>query len=256
MILDYLKYLFLAKNEHSLHSPFLFEFYLKVLKGHTSENDCLAIEILRDNLLSDEREIEITDLGAGSKFKQSNRRKIKDIAKNAQKSTRLAQLFYRIIKYYNYQNILDLGTSLGITTAYLAKASPNGKVYTFEGCPSTVLIAKENLGKLDIRNVEIIKGNLNNTLQQQLDKMATIDFVFFDANHRYEPTIDYFERCLGKVHEDTCFIFDDIYWSDEMKKSWNYINNHPQVTVSIDIFWLGIVFFRKKQPKQHFVLKF
>lgn len=256
MILDYLKYLFLAKNEHSLHSPFLFDFYLKILKDSQPESDFLAIEELRKKILSDEREIEITDLGAGSKLNQSNKRKIKDIARNSQKPAKLAQLFYRIIKYYNYQTVLDLGTSLGVTTAYLAKANPKGRVYTFEGCPNTAQIAKDNFIELGVRNVEVIVGDLNNTLQKQLGKIDKIDFAFFDANHRYEPTIEYFEKCLNRVHEDTCFIFDDIYWSDGMKKAWNYIRNHPQVSVSIDIFWVGIVFFRKKQPKQHFVLRF
>ncbi|GAB3508054.1 O-methyltransferase [Emticicia fontis] len=256
MILDYLKYLFLAKNEHSLHSPFLFEFYLKVLKNSTVESDFQEIEELRRKMLSDEREIEITDLGAGSKLNQSNKRKIKDIARNSQKPAKLAQLFYRIIKYYNYQTILDLGTSLGVTTAYLAKANPQSKVYTFEGCPNTAQMAEENFKELGIRNTDIIVGDLNNTLQTQLRNIDKIDLAFFDANHRYEPTVDYFEKCLNRVHEDTCFIFDDIYWSDGMKKAWAYIQNHPQVSVSIDIFWVGIVFFRKKQPKQHFVLRF
>jgi predicted O-methyltransferase YrrM len=256
MILDYLKYLFLAKNEHSLHSPFLFEFYLKVLKESVVESDFSAIENLRKKLLSDKREIKITDLGAGSKLNRSNKRKIKDIAKNSRKPPKLAQLFYRIIRYYNYQTILDLGTSLGITTAYLAQANTNGKVYTFEGCPNTAGLAKENFRELGVQNIEIIVGDLNCTLQKALEEIDKIDFAFFDANHRYEPTVDYFEKCLSKVHDDTCFIFDDIYWSEGMKKAWLYIRNHSQVTVSIDIFWVGIVFFRKKQPKQHFVLKF
>ena len=256
MILDYLKYLFRAGNEHSLHSPFLYEFYLKVLKDSKPQNDFAGIEDLRENLLSDNREIEITDFGAGSKLYSSNKRKVKEIAKNAQKPARLAQLFYRIIKYYNYQTILDLGTSLGATTAYLAKANPNGVVYTFEGCPNTASIAKENFRELGIGNIEVIVGDLNNTLQLQLEKIDKIDFAFFDANHRLEPTIEYFEKCLAKAHEDTCFIFDDIYWSAGMKKAWEHIKNHPQATVSIDIFWVGIVFFRKKQPKQSFVLRF
>jgi len=256
MILDYLKYLFLAGNEHSLHSPFLFEFYLKVLKDSVPQNVYLQIETLRKKLLKDEREITITDFGAGSKLNQSNSRKIKDVAKNSQKPARLAQLFYRIIKYYNYQTILDLGTSLGVTTAYLAKANQQSKVYTFEGCPNTAQIATENFKDLDIINIETIVGDLNQTLAQQLNKIDKIDFAFFDANHRYEPTIDYFEKCLSKIHDDTCFIFDDIYWSEDMKKAWNYIKNHEQVVVTIDIFWIGIVFFRKKQPKQHFVLRF
>jgi len=256
MILDYLKYLFRAGNEHSLHSPFMFDFYLKVLQNQDNKDEFERIEALREALLKDKREIEITDFGAGSKVNQSNLRKIKDIARNSQKSSKLAQLFYRIIRRYNYTYILDLGTSLGITTTYLASANPKAKVYTFEGCPQTARVAQENFEKLKIENVDIVVGDLSQTLQQQLEKTDKIDFAFFDANHRYEPTVDYFEKCLTKAHEDTCFIFDDIYWSDGMKQAWEHIRNHPRSTITIDIFHVGIVFFRSKQPKQHFVLKF
>ena len=105
-------------------------------------------------------------------------------------------------------------------------------------------------------NIEIIVGNIDKTLSEKLNQTAQLDFVFFDANHRYEPTIRYFEQCLAKAHDESCFVFDDIYWSEEMRQAWQTIQNHESVTVSIDLFWVGIVFFRKKQPKQHFVLKF
>ncbi|PLK42881.1 O-methyltransferase [Emticicia sp. TH156] len=256
MIFDYLKYIFSAGNEHDLHSPFLFDFYTKVLKNSETAEAFKAVEALRKSLLKDERTIEITDFGAGSKINKSNLRRIKDIARNSQKSPKLAQLFFRIIRYFNYNQIFDLGTSLGITTAYLATASSAAKVCTFEGCPQTAAVAIQNFEKLGITNVEIITGDLNETLQNQLQQTNQIDFAFFDANHRYEPTIDYFEKCLAKAHEDTCFVFDDIYWSEGMKKAWDYIKCHPRSTITIDIFYVGIVFFRCKQPKQHFILKF
>ena len=256
MILDYLKYIFRARDEHSLHSPFMFDFYLKVLQNQESAREFEAIEALREGLLKDGREIVITDFGAGSKINKSNLRIIKDIARNSQKSPKLAQLFFKIIRYYNYSQIFDFGTSLGITTAYMASANPDAKIYTFEGCPQTAAIAQETFQKLQNQNVKTVIGDLNETLQVQLAKTNKIDFAFFDANHRYEPTVDYFEKCLAKAHEDSCFIFDDIYWSEGMKQAWEYIRNHPRSTITIDIFHVGIVFFRSKQPKQHFTLKF
>lgn len=255
MISDYLKYLFQSGNEHSLHSPFLFDFYTKVVKDKQPLPDYAAIEELRKELLKNERAIAITDFGAGSKRTSANERKIKDIARNSQKSPKLAQLFYRIVRHYQYKHIFDLGTSLGLTTAYLAKANPSAQILTFEGCPETAAIATENFKKLHLTNLEIVVGNLDKTLEKELKQVNKIDFAFFDANHRYQPTVSYFEKCLNRVVEDTCFIFDDIYWSDEMKKAWQYIINHPQVTISLDMFWVGIVFFRTKQPKQHFVLR-
>ena len=256
MISDYIKYLLKAKNEHSLHSPFLFEFYTKVLKDKTIYPAYNSIETLRKQLLKDQRKIKITDFGAGSKLNNENTRKIKDIARRSQKRPKLAKLFFRIIQFNTYKNIIDLGTSLGLTTSYLAINNIDSKVITFEGCPETAKIAQENFEKLSLKNIKIIVGNIDETLPKELENTKTIDFAFFDANHRFEPTMSYFNQCLTKINDNSCFIFDDIYWSNEMKQAWKEIKNHSSVSISIDLFWVGIVFFRKKQPKQEFVLKF
>jgi predicted O-methyltransferase YrrM len=165
-------------------------------------------------------------------------------------------LLYRLIQQFNPQTIFDLGTSLGITTIYQAKACEKGRVFTFEGCPTTAQIAKENFKALKCNNIEVIVGNLDETLSKKISEIDQLDFVFFDANHRYEPTVQYFEQCLAKITEDSVFVFDDIHWSEEMHAAWNYILNHPSVMISIDLFYVGLVFFRKNQPKQHFVLRF
>lgn len=255
MIFDYIKYLLKAKNEHSLHSPFLFEFYTKTLKDKKAYSFYKEVESLRKALCKDNRIIEVTDFGAGSKLNTDTQRLIKDIAKNSQKSPKLAQLLFRIIQFYDHKTIIDLGTSLGLTTAYLAK-NADSKIFTFEGCLKTAEIAEGNFKKLELTNIEIIVGNIDETLPEKLQEIKQIDFAFFDANHRFEPTIKYFELCLTKINDNSCFIFDDIYWSDEMKEAWKYIKNHSSTVISIDLFWIGIVFFRKKQPKQNFVLKF
>src|SRR5690606_35219993 len=124
----------------------------------------------------------------------------------------------------------------GITTLYEAVAAPTAKIITFEGCPQTAAVAERNFRKLNRQNIEIVTGNIDETLPERLKEVSSIDFVFFDANHRYEPTVRYFETCLSKAHNDTCFIFDDIHWSDEMEQAWETIRAHPSVTVSIDLF--------------------
>lgn len=256
MILDYIKYLLKAQDEHSLHSPFMFDFYTKILKDKSQKAEYASIEALRKQLFRDKRLITINDFGAGAKTNKNTQRTVADIAQKSLKKPSIAQLFYRIIKHYQYNNIFDLGTSLGITTAYLGKANKEVKLKSFEGCGETAKIAQENFGKLSLKNIEIVVGNIDETLPESLNKTEQLDFVFFDANHRYEPTIRYFEQCLSKIHDSSCFIFDDIYWSEEMKLAWQTIQKHEAITVSIDLFWVGIVFFRKEQPKQHFILKF
>ena len=258
LILPYLKHQFRAGNAHSIHSPFVFDLYTKAIRPNdTGRADFQEIESVRKQLLKNTAEIEILDLGAGSRRNKSNHRKISDIARNAEKPARFGELFYRLTRYFSPQTILELGTSLGLTTAYFAKASPDSQVITMEGCPETARIAAQNFKKLGVNGVEIVVGNIDHTLPTWLGKQQkTMDLVFFDANHRLEPTLRYFEEVLPYASESSVFIFDDIYWSKEMTQAWERIKAHPEVRITVDLFWVGLVFFRKEQARENFVLRF
>ena len=256
LIKSLLSYLFTAQNQHGLHSPFVYDLYLKTIQKDNREPIFQTISAIRVAMLSSFQTIKITDFGAGSKVNQAHEREVRDIARHSEKPPRLGRLFYRLIQRFEHKTIFDLGTSLGLTTLYLAAANDKSKVVTFEGCPQTAAIAKANFEQLKLQNTEIIVGNIDQTLPLRVSNCETIDFAFFDANHRYEPTIRYFETCLEKAHEGSLFIFDDIHWSAEMEAAWRVIKAHPSVTVTIDLLWVGLVFFRKTQPKQDFVLRF
>ncbi len=246
-----------AGNEYTLHSPFVFDLYTQIVKSDKQYYVFLYIENLRKELLGSTQSIEVEDMGAGSKRQKSNIRKISNIARNAGTSRKKGELLFKLVDYFQPKLILELGTSVGIGTIYLKAASRKSKLFTFEGCPQTLKLAKENLGKTDLMDqVVFVEGNIDKTLVGVVEKVDQIDFVFFDANHRYEPTLRYFETCLSKTNEWSVFIFDDIYWSDEMLKAWQEIIRHPKVSISIDLFHLGIVFFRKNQAKEHFILRF
>ncbi|QJW89086.1 class I SAM-dependent methyltransferase [Spirosoma taeanense] len=259
MILAYLRYLSRARDEHSLHSPFLFSLYTTSIRpDNRREPAFTSFRALRNELCRSRETIAITDFGAGSKVNGARQRTIGDIACHSQKPARFGRLLFRLIRHAKANVIVDLGTSLGLTTAYLAEAArpQHGQVLTFEGCPQTAAVARQNFDRLGTPNVEIVVGNLDETLASRVARLKPIDFVFFDANHRYEPTVRYFEICLSNSHNDTLFVFDDIHWSDEMEQAWAYIKRHPAVSVTVDLFWVGLVFTRKEQPKQDFVLRF
>lgn len=259
MLLAYLRYLSRARDEHSLHSPFVFALYTQVIRASKRpESQFTSIQRLRKELRNSRQIVNVMDLGAGSKINAGQQRTVGDIARNSQKPARFGRLLFRLADRFKARTIIDLGTSLGITTAHLAQAvqSYDGQVITFEGCPETAAIARQNFARLGFNNTTVVVGNLDNTLTPYVAQLKTVDFVFFDANHRYEPTVRYFETCLTKIHNDTVFVFDDIHWSDEMEQAWVYIKTHPAVAVTIDLFWVGLVFFRREQPKQDFVLRF
>jgi predicted O-methyltransferase YrrM len=255
MLFRFLRYLLRATNAHGIHSPFVFDLYTKTIALRTSEPEFIEIEALRQRLLSDRRKIRIRDFGAGSKVNPNPERELRDIARNSEKPRRIARLLFRLVRRFQPQTLFDLGTSLGLTTLYFAKAAPQARILTFEGCPETAAVARSNFDELEAENLSIVIGNLDETLPAAVATTDRIDFAFFDANHRYEPTVRYFETCLQKAHDGSVFIFDDIHWSPEMEKAWSYLQAHPRVALTIDLFFIGLVFFRKSAPKQHFCLR-
>lgn len=253
---EYLLYRLRAFKLHGVHSPFVFNLYNQVILHTGNFYAYPKVEKLRKKLLQDNRQLQVTDLGAGSKIVNFKKRKVKDIARTSAKPTKYAQLLFRLVNHFQPATIFDLGTSLGITTSYMAEAAGNSNFYTFEGCPNVARVAKENFKSLGLKQVQLIEGNLNDTLERQLEKIERLDFAFFDGNHRYEPTMRYFNACLTKSHEQSVFVIDDLYWSSEMKRAWQDIKKHPQVLQTIDLFFIGLVFFRKTQPKEHFTLAY
>ncbi|RKD18196.1 SAM-dependent methyltransferase [Pelobium manganitolerans] len=253
---NYIKHILNAKSRHGTHSPFVYRLVDEVIYDFSAKEAYADLENLRKQLLKDERVITVTDLGAGSHINNQKQKAVKSIAKNALKPKKLAQLLYRLAKEFNPKQILELGTCLGLTSAYFAKALPQAKVVTMEGCPQTAQIAQENWQKLGINNVEVIVGNFDETLAPFIAQQQNLDFVFIDGNHRKEATLNYFNLCLPKVHEHSVLVFDDIYWSKGMQQAWEQIKAHPQVSVSIDLFWIGLVFFRKGQARQDFKIRF
>ena len=253
LVKNYLKYWFVSKDEHSLHSPFLFNFYTQCIQNKIDKNHFKEIEQLRTSLLNDSSEILVTDFGAGSKLLLSNKRKIADIAKNSLSTTGKCILLYKIVNFINPNQIIELGTSLGIATSYLALKQK--KVYTLEGCPNIATKAQNIFNQLNLYQIQLIQGNINQTFPELLCKLDSIDIIFFDGNHTEKATLKYYDMALPKINENTLFIFDDIYWSKGMQNAWEKICSKPEVMISIDLFDIGLVFFRNNQPKQHFVLK-
>jgi predicted O-methyltransferase YrrM len=253
---SYIKHWLRAKTRHGVHSPFVYSLVDEVIYDTKQRADYEPLEKLRNTLLHDEREISITDLGAGSYVNNNKKKRVKQLAKHALKPKKLAQLIHRIANDRQPKNIIELGTCLGLTTGYLAKAAPNAEIFSIEGCPQTAAVAQENLRKLHVKNVELLTGNFDDILPRVIDKTDSIDFMFVDGNHRKDATLNYFEWSLPKVNNDTILIFDDIYWSKGMEEAWEQIKNHPKVTLTVDLFWIGLVYFQKGREKEHFQIKF
>lgn len=256
MIRAYLNHLLTAKTAHSLHSPFVLELYTQCIRSSKNYYAFQDIEKIRQQLLQNNQAIKVTDLGAGSRKNNGNIRKISTIARHSVSSRKTSQLLFKLVNWFQPTHIVELGTSLGINTLYLAKARQASQVITLEGCDNIAEIARQNFKKAQCNNIEVIVGNIDQTLKDCLLKTPSLDFVFFDANHRKAPTLQYFEHCLPQAHTNSIFVFDDIYWSHEMQEVWQQIQKHPQVTLTIDLFNIGLVFFKEMFSVQHLKLHF
>lgn len=257
MLHQYLVYLLRAKTTHGTHSPFVFDLLKKVVYNPHTFYAYQGIESCRKQMLASGDEIHYMDLGAGSDMRgKDSLRRIKDITKRSVKPAKYGQLLFRLVNYFQPKNVLELGTSLGITTAYLGSANASTQVLTIEGCPETAAIAQKNWEQLGCRNITLHMGNFDELLPEVLKELPTLDFVFFDGNHRKPVTLEYFNKCLEKSHEKSVFVLDDIYWSPEMKEAWEEIKADERVSVTVDLFFMGIVFFRKGQVKQDFVIRY
>ena len=257
--IKYFNYWVTASNGkgHGMHSPFVFEFITKILNDKTVYPEYEKVEALRNQLLNDNRVLEVEDFGAGSVIDKKNKRSVSSIVKNAAKSKKFGQLLFRIVKHYQPKTILELGTSLGITTSYLSLAKPDGRLITMEGSTGIADVAKQNFKAIELKNVELIEGNFDHTLASVVRGLSSVDFAFVDGNHRQEPTERYFKELLAKTNNDSILVFDDIHWSSEMEAAWGTIKKNAAVKCSIDLFFIGIVFFRKEfKEKQHFAIRF
>jgi predicted O-methyltransferase YrrM len=255
----YFQYYFTASGGkgYGIHSPFVFDFITKVINDKTEHPDYRIVENLRKRMLDNPTMLTIEDFGAGSSVSETDKRTVASIAKNAAKPKKYGQLLYRIIKKYQPRTILELGTSLGITTSYFSLANSLSEVITLEGASSVADIAKKNFNDLQLKNIELIEGNFDDTLSSAINQLSTVNFVFVDGNHRYEPTLNYFRRILPNTNNDSILVFDDIHWSREMEQAWEQIKTNEAVRCSIDLFFIGIIFFRQEfREKQNFVIRF
>lgn len=255
----FLHYYFTSSNGkgHGVHSPFVFDFITHVLNDKKNYESYDKIEKLRKQLQQDETVLTIEDFGAGSRVDSHKKRKVSAIANTALKPKKFGQLLFRVVKYYQPKQILELGTSLGVTTSYLAAASENAQVITMEGASEVATVAKRNFDTLSLKNIHVIQGNFDNILPSVIKETDTIDLAFIDGNHRKEPTLQYFHQLLQVVNEHSILIFDDIHWSAEMEEAWEAIKKGSSVTLTIDLFFIGLVFFRKgNKVKQNFSIRF
>jgi predicted O-methyltransferase YrrM len=240
----------------------VFDLVQKCFYDKTIYPEYSDLEKYRNALLQNKNTIEVTDFGVGLRIFKSNTRAINQIAKNDGISAERAKLLFRIVNYFQPKSILEIGTSVGLATSALS-LNDFAKITTLERCPNTMAIAKNQLqlqlpeyskkvNFVDTEFYSYLKNLQHKTYNLQL---TPYNLIFFVNNHSEAATLDYFELLLPTINNESIWIFDDIHWSKEMEYAWEIIKKHPKVTVTIDTFQWGIVFFRSEQVKEDFIVR-
>lgn len=257
-IKQYIQYLIKSQTRFTIHSPFVYRLVDQVFRDNENYPEYIRLEQMKNDLLQRKSVVETVDFGSGagkSKY-QTKRLPLATLVKQrSQKKSRL-ELLYRLAKTMQPEFILEFGTAAGVSSAYLKSGAPYSQMITMEGCSGLASIAQEMFGQLNLSGLTVEVGNFNVILDDVLRKFNRLDLVFFDGNHRKKPTLDYFYKCLPLAHENTLFVFDDIHWSSEMSEAWEVIKKCEMASITIDIFWFGLVFFRKGIEKQNFVIRY
>lgn len=254
MVKAYLNYRRKARNRHGIHSPFVYGLVEEVFRAK-EWNKRKAVKALRKELKNCTDEIEITDFGAGSRVDNAPRRSIAKIVDVSSTPLRNAGLLQRLATHLGCENILELGTNLGLATAAMAASPGVKKLISLEGDANLSAIARSNLDKLNLK-AEIITGTFEGNLSKALSQFEKLDLAYIDGNHRRDPTLDYFDAIANKTDQNGVIVVGDIHWSKEMEAAWEAIKKRAEVRVTIDIFTMGLVFFRKEMTPEHFIIHY
>ena len=254
----YLKYILLSahKKGHGIHSPFIFDLVARVFRNKTDQKVVCSIERVRKRLISDRKSIIVNDLGSGSEKMKTNIRKVSDIARYSPVPLKYGVLLSNLAAEFGKPLIIEFGTSFGISTMYMAAACPDAVVYTMEGCPAIADIALHNFNVAGLTNIKILTGAFDDMLPCVTETGTKPGLVFIDGNHRKEPVLDYFNKIVEVSDNETVIVIDDICNSKEMGAAWNEIKLNKKVSVTVDIFRMGIVFFREGINHNDYIIRY
>ena len=146
----------------------------------------------------------------------------------------------------SHKVILELGTSLGISTLALALAAPGRRVVTIEGSSTLAAIARENLRRYGAENAEVICMEFSEALATLKNRNISVEMAFIDGNHRGSALKKYVES-IKSLGEKMIIVADDIRMNRDMHEAWQQLSGWQTALMaapaSIETFRFGILFF-------------
>lgn len=241
-VISALQFYYHAKTLYNIHSPFLYNLLTKLFK-YSSEDlrQFGRIERLIQDIEKNEIEFEHKDFGEGSRSLNSHSKKtVKHVLNTSSSNSKKGKILYKLVEFFNPRLTLELGTNLGIGTAYLAAAKADNIITTIEGDSFLAQTSTENLTTLRLKNVEVLVAEFDHFLKSN-ESMNKFDFIFIDGNHNYDATVRYFDKLYDSTKENQVLVIDDIYWSSDMTRAWNYVQSKMVSGYCLDLFQMGIL---------------
>ena len=247
---SYVNFIFSATNQHGVHSPFVYQLVTKCFYNRKNRPEYRKIGEYRKDVFQEKQQLHIQP--NCSTFFKANTYKISKLAKIYAPSWKRSKFLTRLTNYLNCKSVLEIGTQMGIRTSCFA-SHKNCDVITIDNCEETQKIAREKLKK---HHFSTIKFCLQEFTQQEiLVDQKKIDCIYIGNTRKKQSTLHLFEEALKKVHNDSVILIEGLHWSKDMNQAWKEIKENKQVSVTIDTFYLGLVFFRKEQAKEHFKIR-
>ena len=249
----YLKYALFSKSKFKIHSPFVFAFITQILEDKGSEYKALRDKL---NQYYKENKIQVSTEGNAGEGSQSLGKRTMSASSFSNKvglPSKYGKVLHGLIRENNIHSVIELGTSLGISTSYLSSnAAVNVK--TIEANKQVLDVTRQAYQEIgNSKSIHFIHARFDTVLDDLCKAGLANTLIFIDGDHNKEALIRYFNSCLPFIEESTILVFDDIYWSEGMTDSWHEIFQHKKVKLSLDIFRMGIVFFKHtNKEKQHF----
>jgi predicted O-methyltransferase YrrM len=257
-IIKFLNYTITARHKRGggIDSPFILNIIVRIFRNKITPDIVFKTEMIRTGLKSDKRRISITDYGTGSSACERRPVMVSRQIRKTAIPRKYGELLSGFSSEFGNPCVIELGTSFGISTMYLASGNKGATVYTMEGCPETAEIAKENFQKSGLENICLLVGRFEELIPQLEEKKVKPGLVFIDGNHRKYETLEYFNSMVAMGDENVVLIFDDIYYSREMKEAWEEIKNDNRISSTIDIYRMGIVFLRPEMSRTHYKIRY
>ena len=229
-----------CRKGFGVHSPFVYDLITNVIEETCEFYAYRDISLVRLQLLQNEQFIQY-----GKK-----QLTVKKALKRYGISTKEGKFLFRLANHYKPHTMLSVGSSMGLAPLYLARYDSTVQCITLECVQDIAEIATQVLSKEKNPALSIKTGTYRALLPESIVQLQQIDCVYVDKNVGVNDWDTIFEQCEPFIHNATFFVLAGIRSSTEKQSYWTQFRQHPSITVAIDLYDLGLLFFQSKLHKQ------